>query len=134
MVANALEHSGSDALILGQVYRAPRGQPPDHDNQVQVVIGDTGRGIRESFLATGAHRPESDLEAINLSLEYLVSSVIGDPGRGQGLSTTAEQVTDVRGQMIVRSGAARVVIENAGRREETVPYLPGVIVALNLPL
>lgn len=135
MVANALEHSGSDALILGQVYSVARGgKPPDHDDRVQVVIADTGRGIRESFLATGARQPASDLEAIILSLEYLVTSVIGDPGRGQGLSTTEEQVRDVRGRMIVRSGRGKVEIEGAARREVAVPYLPGVIVALSLPL
>jgi len=49
MIGNALEHSGSDALIMGQVYRLARGgRPPDHDDRIQVVIGDTGRGIRES--------------------------------------------------------------------------------------
>jgi len=41
MVENALEHSGEDALIRGQVYRTPRGTPPDHNDRVQVVIGDT---------------------------------------------------------------------------------------------
>jgi hypothetical protein len=57
MVANALEHSGTDALIMGQVYKAPRGKPPDHDDRVQLVVGDTGRGIRGSFLDTGVHAP-----------------------------------------------------------------------------
>ncbi|MCP9490732.1 MAG: hypothetical protein MSC31_12765 [Solirubrobacteraceae bacterium MAG38_C4-C5] len=46
MLANALEHSGSDALIMGQVYRVDRGaRGPDHEDRVRVVIGDTGRGI-----------------------------------------------------------------------------------------
>jgi hypothetical protein len=41
MVGNALEHSGEDALIMGQVYRAARGgTAPDHDDRVQVVIGE----------------------------------------------------------------------------------------------
>jgi hypothetical protein len=84
MVANALEHSGTDALIMGQVYRCPPCKPPDHDDRVQVVIGDAGRGIRESFLATGVHSPGTDLEAITLALEYLVSSV-DDPGSWTGI-------------------------------------------------
>lgn len=134
MIANALEHSGSDALIMGQVYRAPRGTPPDHDNRVQLVIGDTGRGIRESFQATASHAPESDLEAILLALEYLVTSVENDPGRGQGLSTTAELVLETQGCMIVRSGSAKISITESGRHAAAVPFLPGVLVALNLPL
>jgi hypothetical protein len=48
IVSNAREHSGADALIMGQVYRRPRGdtkrRPVDNDNRVQVVIGDVGRG------------------------------------------------------------------------------------------
>ena len=135
MVGNALEHSGSDALIMGQVYRADRGGlPPDHSDRVQVVIGDTGRGIRQSFLDTGVQSPKDDREAINLALEYLVTSVPNDPGRGQGLSTTMEQVVGLRGRMVVRSGIAKVSITSEGYRDDAVPRLPGVIVALSLPL
>jgi hypothetical protein len=131
MVGNALEHSGSDALIMGQVYR--RGVPPDHDDCVQVVIGDTGRGIRGSFSASGLHSPATDADAINLALEYLVSSV-DDPGRGQGLSTTMEQVVGLNGRMVVRSGTAKVSITANERQTSRVTDLAGVIVALSLPL
>jgi len=135
MVANALEHSGSDALIMGQVYRADRGgKPPDHADRVQVVVGDVGRGIRGSFLATGVRTPRDDLEAINLALQYLVTSVPDDPGRGQGLSTTMEQVIALEGRMIVRSGTAKVAIGADFKHEETVAPLPGVFAALSLPL
>jgi hypothetical protein len=135
MVGNALEHSGSDAMVMGQVYRAERGgEPPDHADRVQVVIGDVGRGIRESFMATGVREPRDDLHAINLALEYLVSSVLDDPGRGQGLSTTMEQVLALEGHMIVRSGAARVSIGADSKQQEAVQPLPGVIVALSFPL
>jgi hypothetical protein len=135
MVGNALEHSGSDALIMGQVYREDHGGlPPDHCDRVQVVIGDTGRGIRQSFLATGVRSPKDDLEAINLALEYLVTSVPDDPGRGQGLSTTMEQVVGLRGRMVVRSGTAKVSITADGVHDDAVARLPGVIVALSLPL
>lgn len=135
MVGNSLEHSGSDALIMGQVYRADHGgRPPDHCDRVQVVIGDAGRGIRQSFLDTGVRSPTDDREAINLALEYLVTSVPNDPGRGQGLSTTMEQVVGLQGRMIVRSGIAKVSITADGIRDGAVALLPGVIVALSLPL
>lgn len=135
MVGNALEHSGSDALVMGQIYLSKRGgKAPDHDDRVQVVIGDVGRGIRASFLVTGVEQPADDLEAIDLALQYLVTSVADDPGRGQGLSTTMEQVVGMQGRMVVRSGSAKVSIEEGRKREENVPALQGTIVALSLPL
>jgi hypothetical protein len=135
IVGNALEHSGSDALIMGQVYRADRGgKPPDHEDTVQVVVGDVGRGILASFLETGVKHPQDDIEAIGLALEYLVTSVPDDPGRGQGLSTTLEQVLALGGRMIVRSGAGKIVIDKDGRHDEHVRRLPGVLVAVSLPL
>jgi len=135
VVANAQEHSGSDAQVMAQVYTvANRGQPPDHDDRVQVVIGDVGRGIRASFHATGVRDPVDELEAIRLALEYLVTSVPDDPGRGQGLFTTAEQVVGLQGRMIIRSGDGLVTIDQAGRKTRKVAPIGGVIVALSLPL
>ncbi|HXQ88028.1 MAG TPA: ATP-binding protein, partial [Solirubrobacterales bacterium] len=135
MVANGLEHSGADAAVMAQVYRADRGgRPPDHDDKVQVVIADIGRGIRASLASSPAHEPASDIDAIDLALEYLVTSVYEDRGRGQGLSTTLEQVTGLGGKMVIRSGAGKVVVENGDRQREEVPGLPGTIVALSLPL
>jgi len=70
MVANALEHSGSDASVMARVYRTSRfGQPPDHDDKVQVVIGDFGRGIRAALASSPAYAPGSDLEAIERSAQ-----------------------------------------------------------------
>jgi hypothetical protein len=135
MMANGLEHSGSDASVMAQVYRKSRhGIPPDHDDKVQVVIGDAGRGIRASLASSPKYEPASDIEAIDLALEYLVSSVYDDPGRGQGLSTTLEQVTRLGGKMVIRSGAGKVTVEADERRHEAVPELSGTIVALSLPL
>ncbi len=135
IVGNALEHSGSDAQVMAQVYRSTAGgRPPDHDDRVQVVVGDVGRGIHASFKATGVRVPADELEAINLALEYLVTSVPDDPGRGQGLWTTMEQVLGLQGRMIIRSGDALVHIDQAGRTGRKVASLPGVIVALSLPL
>ncbi len=135
MVANALEHSGSDASAMAQVYRTSRyGRPPDHDDKVQVVIGDVGRGIRAALASSPDHSPGSDLEAIELALEYLVSSVHEDRGRGQGLSTTAEQVGGLGGKMVIRSGEGKLTIAGEERSTAAVPPLPGTVVALSLPL
>lgn len=45
-----------------------------------------------------------------------------------------EQVVGVQGKMVVRSGAGKVTLDGASRHSERVPELPGVIVALSLPL
>jgi hypothetical protein len=135
MVANGLEHSGSDASVMAQVYRKSRqGIPPDHDDKVQVVIGDIGRGIRASLASSPEHEPTNDIDAIELALEYLVTSVHEDRGRGQGLSTTLEQVTGLGGKMVIRSGTGKVTIDGEERLREEFPDLPGTIVALSLPL
>lgn len=130
LVANALEHSGAQAILMGQVYRG--GEPPDHDDRVQVVIGDAGRGIKASFARDDAELMD-DREAIEHALEYLVSSV-DDPGRGQGLTTTLEQVTELEGKLAVRSGSAKVTVDGSRRRAERVPPMRGTIVAMSLPL
>jgi hypothetical protein len=132
MVGNALEHSHADgALLMGQVYRG--GEPPDHDDRVQVVIGDVGRGIRASFTDSDKYAPKTDREAIETALEYLVSSV-PDPGRGQGLTTTAEEVGQLMGRLVIRSGNASVTCRLTSNNAREVPYLPGTIVAIDLPL
>ncbi len=131
LAANALEHSGSEAVIMGEVYR--QGDLPHHRNRVQVTIGDAGIGIRRSFLDSGRHQPHDDLTAIELALEYLVTSV-DDPGRGQGLFTAAEQVTALEGHLVARSGTARVTLSRDGTNRETVPLLAGTLVCMSLPL
>lgn len=131
LVANALEHSGAEAVLMGQVYR--HGEPPDHAGRVQIVIGDIGRGIRGSFLSSGTRSPADDREAIELALEYLVSSV-PDPGRGQGLTTTVEEVTGLTGTVVVRSGAASVLAKAEGVSASSVPAMDGTVVGISLPL
>ncbi|MGI9100013.1 MAG: ATP-binding protein [Solirubrobacteraceae bacterium] len=131
LVANALEHSGAHALLMGQVYL--HGEPPDHHQRVQIAIGDAGRGIRASFLESGTQSPANDVEAIALALRYLVSSV-PDPGRGQGLTTTVEQVTALEGHVVLRSGAARVTVDQSGAQAQHVEPIGGTVVGISLPL
>lgn len=131
IVANALEHSGAHAVLMGQVYWD--GEPPDHYQRVQIAIGDAGRGIRASFLESGTQSPANDTEAIELALQYLVSSV-PDLGRGQGLTTTVEQATALQGRVVVRSGGSRVVVDGSGASAQQVQPLAGTLVGISLPL
>jgi hypothetical protein len=131
LAANAVEHSGEQALLMGQVYR--KGEPPHHNANVQVVVGDVGKGILRSFQDSQTQQPADDLAAIRLALEYLVSSV-PDRGRGQGLTTTAEGVTPWGGELVVRSGTSRVTVTRDGQQAASVPYLAGTLVGISLPL
>jgi len=45
-----------------------------------------------------------------------------------------EETVEMQGRMVVRSGSARVSITDGGRTYEDVPSLPGVVVAVSLPL
>lgn len=90
-------------------------------------------GILQAFRATGLHTPNGHREAIDLATTYLVSSV-DDPGRGQGLSTTIEQVTSLRGQIVVRTGNARVEHASDGVSVKKVTPMAGTLVAISLPL
>jgi hypothetical protein len=131
LAANALEHSGEHALLMGQVYNDP-GERYGGD-RVQVVVGDIGKGVRASFTDSGTQSPKTDREAIELALEYLVSSV-PDEGRGQGLTSTAEGVTRWGGTLAVRTGSARVDISPKGQRPLSVFPMPGTVVGIELPL
>ena len=129
--ANAIEHSGSHAVVAGQVYR--RGLAPDHNDKIQIVVGDTGRGVRASFMDTEIHHPADDEAAIKLALTHMVSSV-PDPGRGQGLTTTSKEAVGLQGNFVIRSGVAKLREERWDYNSLTVPHLPGTVVAVSIPL
>lgn len=129
--ANALQHSREVGIATAQLYR--RGEDWAHDGTIQVVVGDSGRGIRASFDESPRFHPENDLEAIDIAVSYLASS-LPDVGRGQGLTTTIEEVTGLSGQVSVRSGSGCVVFDRSGARKEEVFYLRGTIVGIVIPI
>src|SRR5467141_2577283 len=92
--ANVIEHSQTTAgLIAAQVYR--RNTP---DEYVLLAIGDCGVGIRQTLSAR--YPNASDSAALKLALSENVSAS-GEPGRGQGLPSTAKLVTDLLGRVVV---------------------------------
>jgi hypothetical protein len=96
---------------------------------IDVAIGDIGIGIRGGL---ARHRPDGDAEAVHMALSYEYSGV-DDPGRGQGLPTTAEAVTGLRGTLHFKTGGASVVAHKAGTRERRTPRLNGTIIGLRVP-
>jgi len=136
---NVAEHSKSEGIVAAVVHRARRTQ-----SYVHFAIGDAGIGLRKSFLDGAApHHPNSDHEAITLALQYLVSSVADDPGRGQGIFTTIEQTLGLQGTAAIRSGAAIRRLERGKHwnqqelhrsgRALSVQQLEGTVVAVTIP-
>jgi hypothetical protein len=135
--ANVTEHSDSPGVVGAVVQR-----PNRKGEHIDFAIGDGGIGIMGSFLrAKGQHRPESDHEAIELATQYLVSS-IDDPGRGQGLHYVIEQVSELNGTVVIRSGTAKrtIVRKSISKKEygtvaksESVIPVSGTLVFVSIP-
>ncbi len=130
---NVTTHSGSRGIVAAAVQGAKK-----KDRHIDFVVGDVGIGIRESFLrGERPYHPPTDHKAIELAIEYLVSS-IKDPGRGQGLNTTIDVVTSLNGRVIVRSGNARRTIfrkrsksgDDLVHGAASVPRLAGTLVGV----
>lgn len=129
--ANALEHSGRPAIIAAQRY--PIGIDGELGESIEIVIGDAGKGIRQSFDDSGLHHPSNDQEALSLAADYLVSSV-DDPGRGQGLFTTIESAVGLGGIAVIRSGMASLREDGQGRRIGKVEFIHGTLVGVRIPV
>src|SRR4029077_11839200 len=101
--ANVIEHSQATrgGYIAAQVYR--RNTPNEF---VLLAIGDCGVGIRQSLSVR--YPTASDGEALGLAVSPDISAS-GEPGRGQGLPSTAKLVMDLLGRVVVHSGGATIV-------------------------
>lgn len=124
--ANVIEHSQSIAgLIAAQVHR--RNTPGEY---VLLAIGDCGVGIRQTLSAK--YPNASDLEALKLALSENVSAS-GEPGRGQGLPSTAKLVTDLLGRVVVHSGGATMVCRQEKRIPMATSRIEGTLVGARIP-
>ncbi len=126
---NARYHSGATGgVVAAQVYR--RGSA---DERMDLAIGDAGMGIRASLYNSGRYDPPDDGAAIELALEYQVTST-DDPGRGVGLPTTAEAVVGLKGTMTVRTCAAsRRLTPSSTRAPLCRESIQGTVVGVSIP-
>jgi hypothetical protein len=111
--------------IAAQVYR--RNTP---DEFVLLAIGDSGVGIRRSL--STKYQIASDAEALRLALSADVSAS-GEPGRGQGLPSTAKLVTDLLGRVVVHSGGATMVCRQERRIPVATRRIEGTLVGARIP-
>jgi hypothetical protein len=96
---------------------------------IDVAIGDTGIGIRKGL---ARHAPSDDFEAVRMALDFEYSGV-DDPGRGQGLPTTSEKVTGIRGSLHFKTGDASVIVSSGPLYEHRTAHFSGTIIGLRVP-
>lgn len=129
MAENVFNHATSpiDALIAAQA--SPR------TKKGELVIADTGRGIREALAADPAYRDAvpDDYAAIKLALNLNVSR-LEDRARGIGLWLVSQLARQNGGQMLILSNEGGIDI--VGTQEERVDgyFWPGTLVAIEFDL
>ena len=123
---NVRYHAGiSWGFIAAQTYMT--GTPQE---RITFAIGDIGIGIRK---ALALYRPNTDLKAIKLALTYDVSG-IDEPGRGVGIPTTIEAVTDIQGFVHLRTGVSSVdVFKEKTIENMQTKHLDGTIIGVEVP-
>lgn len=129
VVENVFYHaqSSTDALVSAQAY--PKKE------KIELVIADTGRGIRAAF----AEAPDyadlelDDCQAVRLAVGKNVSTT-GDPKRGIGLWFASELARHNGGEFLILSkeGGARVCEDEIS--DVTGVFWPGTLVALEFRL
>jgi anti-sigma regulatory factor (Ser/Thr protein kinase) len=123
---NIVEHAGRGGWVMVQSYTwRPLGR-----RVVQIAVGDAGVGFKESLASAHARR-FGDRWSDGRALEEAVvkgQSRFADPGRGQGFAGIKRFLASWDGQLIVRSGTARIAIipTNTTTWEHEVPLREGL--------
>ncbi len=111
-------------FIAAQTYLA--GTPYE---AIDVAIGDIGVGIKQGL---ARHQPYDDFRAVQMALSFEYSG-LDDPGRGQGLPTTSEVVTGIRGSLHFKTGMASVMVGYGDPYHRRSPHFGGTIIGLRVP-
>ena len=102
LVNNAAEHGMSEQGAHVHV----RYMPPRKGHAFDVVVVDSGQGIRASLARNPElPKPETDAEAVGLAVQELVSGT-GIPTRGTGLWMTATEMRKPGRRMSIHSGSS----------------------------
>ena len=129
IVSNAAEHGMTDNGAHAHVRYMPhrRGQAFD------IVVADSGPGIRATLKRNPALEPTSDTQALSLAIQELVSGT-GNPARGTGLWITTAEMRKAGRRMQLHSGAALLVMygQNEPETRES-EYRQGTLVRLTIP-
>jgi signal transduction histidine kinase len=129
--ANVVQHAESEIGFLA-AQRFEGGYQGRVAPRLLLVVADAGVGIHASLLPAFPDLGEaSDEAAIELALQADITSKPGT-NSGVGLTTALEYAEAFGGILRVRSGAGVVVCRPDRRRSESVPWMPGTVVAVEL--
>jgi hypothetical protein len=117
-----------DAYGFVAAQRYGSGQVND---RIEVAIGDAGVGL---VAGLQKHAPRDDHHAIDLAFTMMVSG-LEDPARGQGLATALEQVQNLRGSLVVRTGRSMRFSNQPGTfgASRQVSHIDGTIISFSVP-
>jgi anti-sigma regulatory factor (Ser/Thr protein kinase) len=125
LIENVFYHARSpvDALFAVQVYKKK--------NVTELVIADTGRGIRAALAEKEEYRDhlQDDCSAITLAIQKNVTTM-DDPKRGIGLWVASELVRQNEGRMLIVSHDGGVSLSRNGRSNVQAPFWPGTLIAV----
>jgi hypothetical protein len=125
LLTNTVDHAVSRVGAFGaaQVHSGVRSGRPG----VEVAIADAGVGILQSLRRNPDYAGIVDCaEGIRTALRRGVSSEVGDPNRGNGLSRVTHQLRAHRARLVLRSGDGLARVSPGGRRiSTTMTSTPG---------
>jgi len=106
----------------------------DFNNFIDMAILDVGCGIHSSFINSGKakYRNITNAEALALSIK---ESETGDPGgsTGFGLFGCAEIARKAKGELVIISGANKLIVSEQGDKLFSSGKFDGTMVLLSLP-
>jgi hypothetical protein len=125
IVENVFYHAESpiEALVCAQGYKSKK--------VAELVIADTGRGIREALSKVPEYQDQvtDDCTAIRLALEKNVTTT-GDIKRGIGLWVASEVIRRNEGELLIVSQDGGLLIDGDGEHEVTEHFWPGTLVVV----
>jgi anti-sigma regulatory factor (Ser/Thr protein kinase) len=125
LIENVFYHAQSpvDALVAVQAYKKK--------NVTELVIADTGRGIRAALGEKHEYRDrvQDDCSAIKLAIQKNVTTT-DDPKRGIGLWVASELVRQNEGRMLIMSHDGGVNISGDGQSNVQAHFWPGTLIAI----
>ncbi|MCS6845402.1 MAG: hypothetical protein NZ528_13945 [Caldilineales bacterium] len=115
---NVIDHSDSHGLVAAQVFRSRQGR-----RVISLAVVDPGIGIRASL---GRRYQEAERWAHSVAIEQALGGLSSRPsGGGVGLRSVQAVVRRYGGELVIRSGDARIVL-NADRQPLALTGTPFV--------
>lgn len=131
-IAHNITHSNDEGFIAIQRYKQPYSDDNEWASEIHIAIGDLGVGIQKSLLQQNpmlAKKFKSGSDYILHALEQGTSGVTGM--RGIGLPRVQSLVAKWDGQLLIRSGTSKIVIDREDVNiSDNLTKIPGVQISI----